>query len=420
VPVTLEIDGRQLEKKDVSVGANAAASVAFAQFTLNEPTAHGIVRAGSDALPSDNAFHFILRPSQPLSVLIVDSGERNASFYLTRALAIGTAPAFQAEVVPAARVTPGMLENRAAVILNNTMIPPGVGGSGLQRYVERGGGLLVVFGERSAWPSTEAGLLPGSLGVSIDRTSDRGGTIGYRDYSHQIFEIFKAPQSGDFSAARVFRYRSLQPGPEDRVLARYDDGAVAAAEKRVGTGRVIALTTTLDDSWNDLVVKPIYLPLVHQVVKYLARYEQSPAWLTVGQVVDLSVMLKSRADRIVVTPSNERINVRSNEPGIVELNEQGLYDVRSGSGQERPDRIVANLDPAESDLTPLDPTELVAAVTGRATQSADATPTAPVPVLPEEAEKRQNVWWYLLFAGMLLLAAESAVANYLSRQERFL
>ena len=227
------------------------------------------------------------------------------------------------------------------------MVPPGIAGGVLKRYVERGGGLLVVFGDHSSWPASEADLLPGTLGAAVDRTSTRGGTIGYRDYSHPVFEVFKAPRSGDFSAAHVFRYRALQPGAGDRVLARFDDGAVAAAEKRVGTGRVIAWTTTLDDSWNDLALKPVYLPLVHQLVKYLARYEQPSAWLTVGQVVDLSALLKSRADRVVMTPSNERITVRSSEPGVLELNEQGLYEIRLGEqlraprshrGQPRPGR----------------------------------------------------------------------------------
>jgi hypothetical protein len=30
------------------------------------------------------------------------------------------------------------------------------------------------------------------------------------------------------------------------------------------------------------------------------------------------------------------------------------------------------------------------------------------------------LWWYLLFTGLLLLAAESAIANHLSRKEKFL
>jgi hypothetical protein len=38
----------------------------------------------------------------------------------------------------------------------------------------------------------------------------------------------------------------------------------------------------------------------------------------------------------------------------------------------------------------------------------------------EEAEKRQGLWWYLLLVGLALLAAETAIANRLSRNEKFL
>ena len=421
VPVSLEIEGRQQESQSARVAPNASTSVTFAQFTLAEPAVRGTVRAGTDLLPADNAFHFVLTPSQAVPVLLVESGDRgDASFFLSRALGIGSAPAFQVEAVPAARVTSSMIDKRSVVILNDAMVPPGIAGGLLRRYVERGGGLLVAFGSHTAWPASEADLLPGRLGAMVDRADGRGATLGFLDYSHPVFEVFKAPRSGDFSAARVLRYRALQTGPEDRVLARYDDGAVAAAEKRIGTGRVIAWTTTLDDSWADLPRKPVYLPLVQQLARYLARYEQPSAWFTVGQVVDLSALLKSRTDRVVVTPANERLRFTSAEPGLLELNEQGLYEIRSATGGgNRPDRIAVNLDPAESDLTPLDPQELVAAVTGHAVQ---ATIDAPAPALlkPEEAERRQALWWYLLATGLILLASEMAVSNYLSRNERFL
>ena len=70
---------------------------------------------------------------------------------------------------------------------------------------------------------------------------------------------------------------------------------------------------------------------------------------------------------------------RASEPGLLELNEQGIYEIRTGASTSAgPDRIAVNLDPAESDLTPLDPQELVAAVTGRAAQTtADAVGARP-------------------------------------------
>jgi Mg-chelatase subunit ChlD len=422
VPVVLEIGGHTIETTTASVPPNASSSVTFQAFTLSEPSVHGVVKAGSDALPADNTFDFVMTPSQTVSVLVIDGGAAATStFYLTKALSIGSAPAFQLETVPAARVTPQTLERRSVVVLNDSILPPGLSGGVLKRYVERGGGLLVVFGERSTWPSTEADLLPGTLGRVVDRADGRGATIGFRDNSHPVFEIFKAPRSGDFSAPRILRYRLLEPGPNDRVLARYDDAAVVAAEKRVGTGRVIAWTMPLDDSWSDLALKPVYLPLVHQLVRYLAQYEQISYWSTVGQVVDLSALLKSRADRVVVTPAGERVRVPADEAGILELNEHGVYEIRAASsGSARPDRIAVNLDPAESDLTAIDPAELVAAVTGRATAATGSPLETPSELTPEESEKRQSLWWYLLAAGLVLLAAEMVVANQLSRTgERF-
>jgi hypothetical protein len=423
VPVTLEIEGHDLETKTVSVAANASASVAFAPFTLADPTARGSVRIGADQLAADNTFNFVLMPTQPVAVLVIDSPEASASsFYLSRALAIGSAPAFRVETVPASRATAAMLEKSAVVILNDAPVPLGIPRETLRRYVENGGGLLVALGARSVWPSSEADLLPGKLGPAVDRSTGQGATIGFRDYSHLVFEVFKAPRSGDFSAARIDRYRMLEPGPDDRVLARFDDGAAAAVERRLGTGRVIALTTTLDDSWNDLALKPVYLPLLHQIVKYLARYEAPTAWLTVGQVVDLPTLLKSRADRVAVTPSGERVNVSGSGGGLLELNEHGVYEIYAASTgpSGRGTRVAVNIDPAESDLTPLDPQELVAAATGRASQQTAAAPQAPETIPPQDAEKQQGIWWYLLAAGLLLLATETVVSNHLSRNERFL
>ena len=395
VPVTLTVDGHELQTEHATVAAHTSGSVTFAPFTLAEPNVRGIVRAGSDLLPADNTFHFVLAPGAPVSLVIVNGvdggGRSDASLFLSKALSIGTTPTFHVDVTSAGRLAPTTLDTHAVVILNNTMFPPAGGAGALRKFVERGGGLLVVAGDRSSWPQGEADLLPGTLGPSVDRTTGRSGTLGFLDYSHPVFEVFKAPRSGDFSAAHIFRYRAFEAGPTDRVIARYDDGAVAAAERRVGNGRVIVWTSPLDDTWTDIGVKPVFLPLVHQLVRHLAQYEPSTSWFTVGQVLDLAARAKTKVDRIVVTPAGERVSQAGSRPneGLLELDEQGVYEVRSaGAGDGRPEALAVNLDPAESDLTPLDPGELVAAVTGRATPGS-VEPVAPQEMTRDEAEHRQ-------------------------------
>ncbi|HEV3139081.1 MAG TPA: hypothetical protein VGY57_01125, partial [Vicinamibacterales bacterium] len=229
--------------------------------------------------------------------------------------------------------------------------------------------------------------------------------------------------TGDFTAPHFYRYRALTPAADARVLARYDDGAVAAAERKIGNGRVIVWTSTLDDSFTDIGVKPIFLPLVHQLVRYLARYEQPASWYTVGQVLDLSARAKNRNDRVIVTPSGARTTqqaAKGSADGSLELMEQGVYEVRNtGANVGRPEALAVNLDPAESDLAPLDPRELVASVTGHATAES-AEPAMAPEMTREEAEKRQSLWWYLLVAGVLLLGSETLISNHLSRKEKFL
>jgi len=184
---------------------------------------------------------------------------------------------------------------------------------------------------------------------------------------------------------------------------------------------VIVWASSLDNAYSDLPTRPVYLPLVHQMVKYLAQFEAPHAWQTVGQVVDVQSLTKSRANWVVVTPSGKRVP----QSGPLELDEQGVYEVRPAGGADAfpPQAIAVNIDPAEEDLSTIDPAELVAAVTGHAA----ATGTAALPTAAEaeqidikEAEKKQSFWWYLLVTGLLLLAAETVVSNRLSQREKFL
>jgi hypothetical protein len=423
---TLEVDGHEIESKPVTVAANSSASVSFAAFTLSEAYLRGTVRAGTDMMPQDNVFHFVLTPSRPVSVLVVapreESGQRtDPTLYLSKALSIGTTPAFQTEIVSAARMTPANLDKRAVVILNDTPFPPAAAGGALKRFVEQGGGLLVVLGEHSSWPQNDAALLPGTLGATVDRPDGRGGALGFIDRSHPVFEVFKAPRSGDFSSTRVFRYRAMTAPAGGRVLARFDDGALAAAEQRVGLGRVIAWNTTFDDSWSDLSKKPVFLPLVHQLTRYLARYEEPAAWRIVGQALDLtsgSLLAGVRRDRVALTPSGRRLTLSTGGgPEFLELDEQGFYELRStgaGAAEARPPAVAVDIDPPESDLTAMDPAEFTAALTGRAAPET-AKAAAIEPATPQDLERRQAIWWYLLFGGILLLATETILSNRISR-----
>jgi hypothetical protein len=415
LPLSLEIDGLVRETARLSVQANGSASTTFPPVIVTAPNTRGVVRVGDDALASDNAFHFVLSPPRPVVVAVVNGarGGRDAGLYLSRALSIGDSPRFEASVQAIEALSDDLL-NRTRVVILNDASPSEAVAARLKRFVENGGGLFVVYGSQAAWPASAAELLPATASASVDRSRGGSGTLGALEYGHVVFEPFRGPRSGDFSAARFYGYRSLTAAKDAQILARFDDGAPAVVERSVGRGRVLAWASTLDLLWNDLPLKPVYLPFVHQVVRHLADYRERATWATVGQVIDLSLEGDAARARVALTPSGQRLPLEGETGRVLELAEQGFYEVREQGRQAGLVTVAAsNVELAESDRTAVDPAEIVTAVTGGPT-----VPAGPGghTALPDEAqEQTQRLWWYLLFAGILLLTGESLLAHRMSR-----
>ena len=412
--ITLEVDGRPIQTEPLRVDGEGTTSVTFDPFTVTARNMRGTVRIGDDALPADNAFNFLVSPAEPVRVLLVDRGTGGAALHLIRALAIGEAPRFETTTRQAETVTDADLQRNAVVVLNDITVP-GALARRLARFVENGGGLFVAVGPRATWPA-EADVLPAALMEPVDRTRGDAGRVGALEYGHPIFEPFRAPRSGDFSGARFYGYRAVKPAEGAQVLARFDAGTPALVERRVGNGRVVVWASTLDLSWSDLPLKPVYLPFLHQAVRHLSAYAQPAPWLTVGQVLDPTTGVArgtTPAGRVAVTPSGRRMPLDEEGAEVLALAEPGFYEVRGESGDTALGVVASNVDPAESDLTPMDPKEIVAATIG-APEGAQGGP-ASVPLTPEAQEGSQRLWWYLLVAGLLLLGAETVLSNRLSK-----
>ena len=413
--LALEIDGRPIQTERLDVEAGGSVSVAFEPFTLAASDMRGSVRTGADALVADNVFNFVVSPVQPVRVVVVDrGGTGSAALYLTRALAIGDAPRFETTVRQPEALSDNDLGEASIVVLNDVAVPAALGRR-LARFVAAGGGLFVALGPRATWPQ-DVDLLPAALQERVDRTRGDAARIGALEYAHPVFEPFRAPRSGDFAAARIYGYRAVAPGPSAQVLARFDAGAPALIEGRTGTGRVLLWTSTLDLAWSDLPLKPVYLPFVHRAVRHLSAYTEPAPWWTVGQVLDASFgeTAPPPGGAVVVTPSGRQVPIDEEGSDVLELTEQGFYELRTGAGENVAAVVAANVDSAESDLTVMDPKEIVAAATAGAGDGLRSS-TAGVPPPPEAQERSQRLWWYLLCLGVVLLGADTLISNRMSK-----
>jgi hypothetical protein len=451
VDATLELNGRVAETKRVTIPAHGATQVRFAPIAIPSGTSAGIVSFGgasaesrTDQLAADDRYYFTIAPDAGVSVLLVEPStpRANQSLYLMRALAIGDRPAFRVDVKKTGGLAPADLDGRSLIIFDEVGPPSGESAARLRDFVTNGGGIVVVAGDQlpvSEWSSAWSSALPGAIGTVIDRAGEAGGTLAWIDYDHPVFDVFNAPRSGDFATARFLRYRRLtirsdsargaqRPGAPDtamatHILARFDDGAPALVERRVGRGKVLVWASTLDSYWNDLALQPVFLPFVHQLAKYAGRYSGARASFTAGDVLDLSRHGELTGDwankpngLVVEAPSGERSHLPSTSEGLIPLREQGFYEVRpDGSARGMGRRVAVNLDPAEANLARIDPEELRASVLASAGGAAAASLAADAPT-HEDAERRQTIWWYLLALAGVLLATETLMSNRLSRR----
>src|SRR5215470_1434240 len=390
--LTLEIGGRAIQTLPLNIAPEGSASVAFQPFTVPSKNMRVTVRSGNDALATDNVFNLVISPSAPVRIVVVDNGNR-----------------------PAAVSDEDL--RRASVVLLNDVDVNAAFGRRLARFVQDGGGLFVAAGPRATWPQ-EADILPASLSQPIDKSRGESARVGALEYGHPVFEVFRAPRSGDFSTARFYAYRSVAAAPNTQVLARFDAGTPALVERKVGSGHVMLWASTLDLSWSDLPLKPVFLPFIHRAMVHLANYTEPAPWLTIGQVFDpdASSAKAQATGRLALTPSGKRLPLEDegSSAQVLELTEQGFYEIRGQKANSDVTVVASNIDPAESDLTPVEPADIVTAATGGGGQNAQQA-EADVPLTPEAQERAQRLWWYLLATGILLLGVDTLFSNWLSK-----
>lgn len=413
VAARLEVGGRVVQERRVDLPRDGGASVTFDAIPVTPDAVPARVTLAPDALPGDDAYHFLLDQPAALGVLVVEAAP---SAYVARALAIGDAPHFGVSVRSPSRVSATDLARRQLVVLPDGAFPVGLGAARLLSFVQQGGGLLLALGDAAnarAWAGAARALVPGTIRGTTDPAAVEGAVLGSLDERHPALALLAGPRAGDLVSARFHRYRAIDTTAG--ILARFDDGAPALVEHTVGRGRVITFGSSLDGVWNDLPRQPAFLPLLQELSRYAAAWREAPHAIAVGASVrpaDLPAAAGVVAPRWNVTaPSGARSTV-GGEGGAAALvpGEAGVHELRPGGAPgARPVLVAANIAPTELEMATFEPLRLVTTLT-----SAPGRETVAATVQEEslaDREARQSSWWYLLLAAALLLLAETVVAR---------
>ena len=395
VAVRLSIDSESPSDEGVINSIPAGGSKRLSLFTkFREAGYHTVTgQINGDHLPCDDRRTIALRANDDVRVLLVNNDtskepSASATFYLRNALT--PAPTSDQEnyfvktktIVPAELDSTKLSDYEAVALVDVADVSPSAL-EALSVYVDRGGGLIIFPGSKTNpvfYNEQFAGkrnILPATLGAIRGKADQQDDffTLQDRDYAHPIVSIWNDPGAGTLASAHFYRAFELKPvtghtdqAGEARTILKYTNGAPAVMERTWGRGRVILFSSSANTAWNDLPLRPSYLPLIDRtlgsiLVRQDARlnipvgtsfeYVCEPEWVGKDAII-------ARSGESKESNSLRRIGMVENVPLLRfdETDKAGGYEATIKADTTTILKFAAQSDAAESNLTSLSQAQL--------------------------------------------------------------
>ncbi len=408
--VTLIVNGKTTATKTVAVPANGRATVDFPALEVPYGFSRCEVKIdAADGFLADDLRRFAVERSDPQKVLLIHSyGDNRSPLYVGAALSAAAQSAFLLESINVNEAADRQPSNYAFIVLSDLNSLPSLLENSLTQYVRSGGSLFIAAGT-AAGARSQIPIFGAHITQTRDysRAPNRYMAVGSSDSSYPA-----VAKANGWPGVKFFYALDVEPG-DSRVIVRLGDQTPLLLEKRIGEGRVMLLTSGLDNLTNDFPLAPAFVPFIEQTARYLAGSERQGGARPVDAFLELR-NAKEQAQGVEVTDPEGKRPLTLGEAASAQsfqLTEAGYYQLRLANGRQN--EVGVNPDPKESNLEviPSDVLALWQGNSGRSSQNADApSPTA-------SNKTPQTLWWYVMLLVLAAAVAESALASrYLGTQ----
>jgi len=411
--VSLIVNGKATATKTVAVPANGRATVDFPSLEVPYGFSRCEVRIDSaDGFGADDLRRFAVERSDPQKVLLIHNyGDSRSPLYIGAALSAAAQSGFTLESISVTEAADRKPSNYAFIILSDVNTVPSLLENVLTQYVRSGGSLFIAEGT-SAGARSQIPIFGAHIAATRDynRVPDRFMGVGSTDSSYPA-----VAKAGGWPDVKFFYALDVDPG-DARVIVRLGDQTPLLLEKSIGEGRVMLLTSGLDNLTNDFPLAPSFVPFIEQTARYLAGSERQGGARTVDAYLELR-NAKERGQGVEVTDPEGKRPLTLREAASAQsfqLTEAGYYQLRLADGRQN--QVGVNPDPKESnlDVIPNDVLALWQGNVGKSSKEA-AAQGQPTPTGPQKTQ--ESFWWYVMLFVLATVIAESVLASgYLGTQ----
>ncbi len=303
------------QSTSINIRENGSARVPF-QFSKPLPagTYHGRLEIeGEDGLSIDDQRHFTIRVRPAWQILVAhpdNVSPRNLLSTIAPSINQELRPSvYECTVVPQSELaTYTDLSKFDGIFLLNPKPISENGWQNLDSYVTNGGGLAICLGNNAAQGAfadprfltdNAKKLLTGTLSQQW-LNEERDLFLSPQDLSHPLFKTFRDNETGMlWNRFPVFLHWGIESDDQfgqlpTQTLLSYSNREPALIERRIGSGRVLVMTTPITERaveqdrrvWNELFVGK-FLPawmLVRAMTAYLVQNDEETLNVAVGQI----------------------------------------------------------------------------------------------------------------------------------------
>ncbi|MGF1509058.1 MAG: BatA domain-containing protein [Myxococcota bacterium] len=384
--IRLRQDAEQLTEQSISIDAGTISDQRLRHTFEDSGTRFLTLELSRDRLAADNVQYGVARLRRQVRALVVNgdpSGipKEDETFYLDAALRAGASDHPPPVVVSADDLPTTRLDVDVVFLAGVASLSMGEG-ERLRQFIRRGGGLFVAVAEGldpEAYNSALGPVLPRRirgmkrLGEGVVGSSGALGITLVRP-NHPVLEVFRGDGTLGLTSARTRGILLLEPSSQGSldVLLAYDDGQPALLAHRVDAGRVLLLTTSIDRGLSDLAIRPGFVPLIRQALLWLGRglVPSQDQRTLVGE--SRRLVLPDGVDRVQIVgpvgPEQETFTVLKHQDEAVfrRTDRPGHYRVMVASQPDNRELDFAvNLDPSDSDLRRMRPSDVEALLSGQ-------------------------------------------------------
>ena len=429
---------RQHGSPDIELAAETEVRYDFSVVFDKAGTQNGEVRLiGIDGSKYDDRQFFAIEVGQGIPVALVKPQSHEIAyleetFYLEQALSMGSGGVspFSLSFLTPENLLTEPLSGYSAVVCANLPALNTEAAQRLLQYVRGGGTILWTVGDNvdaiqynMMNEQADGQLIPFPFSQPQTPETEDGKDswfIGSLSENDPAFRNLQQPASLYRS---VLVYKTIIPDlPQTEIatipaLIRLDGGWPLMVEKRVGTGRVVFFGTSLQLSWTNLPIRPIFVPMINQLMLSWSGMRQTRLRTVAGMPLEYRFLENDAAESIeIIPPTGGVIQIPIEDGRSIRFDETyqiGVYTIRPLGGIRR-DTIPfsVNIDDDEIDPKIVTETELGKIFGEKSFVYIKAEDKKPLDL--SMFKSGTSLWDMFIIFVLVILIVEALIANRLT------